>query len=64
MFEPQPLVFAIREDEMVQIVKDEFQRFWVGLVNLYDLGYAACIKRLIFYVAKITKYFFNFILHV
>lgn len=49
---------------MVQIIKDEFQRLGVGLIDLYDLWDATGIKWLIFDVAEVTKNFVNFILHV
>jgi hypothetical protein len=63
VFETQSDFLAIREDELIQVIKNEFKRLWVSLIDLDDLRNATCIEWLVFYVTKVTKNFLDFILH-
>lgn len=63
VLEAQSDLLAIREDELVQVVKNELQGLGVGLVDFDDLRDAARIEWLVLYVAEVTKNFLDFILH-
>jgi hypothetical protein len=48
---------------LVQVKQYEFQGFWVGFVDFDDLGDAARVEGLVFYVAEVAKNLLDFILH-
>ncbi len=63
VLEAQSDLLAIREDELVQVVKNELQGLGVSFVDFDDLRDAARIEWLVLYVTEVTKNFLDFILH-
>lgn len=64
MFQSKPDFFAIREDELVEVVEYELQGFRIGLVELDYLADAAGIEGFVFDIAEVAKYLLNFLLHL
>ena len=64
MFEPKSNFLAVAEDEVVEIVEDELQRFGVVLVDLHQLADAAGVERLVFDATEVSKDFLYLLLHL
>ena len=64
MFKPESYLFAIGEDELIQIIEYELQRLGIALINFDDLTYATRIEGLVFDVTEVAKNLLNFLLHV
>ena len=55
---------AIGEDELVEVIEDELERFGVGLIDLDHLRDAAGVEGFVFDATEVTKYFLDFVLHL
>lgn len=63
MFKSESYLLASWKDELVQIVKNEFERFGVALVYFDDLTDATSIKGFVFDIAEVAKNLLDFFLH-
>lgn len=63
MFESKANLFAIGEDELIEVVEYELQGLWIGLIYLNDLRDAACVEGLILDIAEIAEYLLYLVLH-
>jgi hypothetical protein len=63
VFESEAYVLGGGEDELVEVVEDEFEGFGVGFVDLDDLRDAAGVEGLVLYVTEVAEYLLDFVLH-
>lgn len=64
MFKSESDFLAIGENELIEVVEYELKWFRITLVELNYLTNATGIKRLVFDIAEVAKYFLNFLLHL
>lgn len=63
VLQSQPHLFAVGEDQLVQVIEDELQRLRIRLVYFHDLADAAGVERLVLYVTEVTKNLLDLLLH-
>ena len=63
VFKPQPYFLAVAEDEVIEVVEDEFQRLGVVLVDLNQLADAAGVEGFIFDASEVPEDLLYFLLH-